>query len=1133
MRLYKILCILVVVTLCSFAALAAAAPSVTVKNAGSVPSSDHIILNFSERMDASTMTTGNITVNNGLTIASIISNDNGQNKEFKVTFAEKTIPAMEYRILFSNAVVSDVGRLTLTNKTAIFDISRNVFIHEQCIDFSNIFESSQGVSVGESPTPNFPNAINIPAGNSFITYKFDGEISWFYFQLLVRQTSPALTGTSHVSVEVSADNISYTALTAGASDGDEYELRQNVTPRKISEITGTGFTFTDTLANGFFGARINNNPQYIAKWKELDSNIRYVRINFTNITAANTLYLIESIARYIKPLTLETTIQQYKWDNVKIGGGGFVTGIIFHPTEPDLAYAKTDVGGLYRWDKPNRSWIPLNDMFGVDMHNCYGIDGVALDPNNPDVIYIYVGAFWYFGGGGVYKSTNRGESWTKTGLSLRASSGSSPERVDGECIMVDPNNSNVIYCGTRYDGLFVSNNGGVSWTNVSQIPVGINVNDGNKNQPYVHAGIRTIAYDTASSLAPNGRTSVLYVGVNGHGIYKTTNGGVTWSLMAGSPEKPRRMKVFESDIYVTAGYYDTVIPGTGYFRFQNGAWEDITPEIARDYPICGHEIVRDSEGNLNLFLSVAKATSAGPLYKKTENNDWETVWDLGEAFDHADLSEFMGWSDMRSTFAAALEANPFPEEEGKIELWITDGRGVYRNKDMENPQVKFTAEVQGIEECCLNVITAPHSGEAELFSGIWDFGGYRHTNVSEYSATSLGQVKRGPGVPRSFWHIQTLAFDYCEENPDFVASYTQAANFIADGCVVLSEDNGVNWHDNGWSRTESNKGDVAVSSRLNENGYPTIVAIAYGAVTPAKYSEDFGKTWYNITGLEAYTAYDNSTISKTKFLLASDRVNPDYFYFYDDRSGCLYVSSDGGKSFIKSDTTARPQTNKNPFFQTNVKTKPNSEGEVWVSAYDSGLYKSSDYGQSLDRICGIENVEGFGFGAEAPSTGEVTVFVLGVINNIRGLYRSDDNAKSWILVNDERQQMGVLPTYVEGDRRVFGRVYVGTTGRGILMGEIQENESGITILSKQHNKEMLTASAFLKNNDNIEANGYIVLALYDDDRNLLAVNIDKYKIQSGGQDSVTAAVSINGNHPNTHTKAFLWRDDLTPICDSW
>ncbi|MEJ2066323.1 MAG: hypothetical protein P8X74_24095, partial [Reinekea sp.] len=39
------------------------------------------------------------------------------------------------------------------------------------------------------------------------------------------------------------------------------------------------------------------------------------------------------------------------WDNIKMGGGGYIPGVIYHPTERDVRYARTDMLGVYRWDK--------------------------------------------------------------------------------------------------------------------------------------------------------------------------------------------------------------------------------------------------------------------------------------------------------------------------------------------------------------------------------------------------------------------------------------------------------------------------------------------------------------------------------------------------------------------------------------------------------------------------------------------------------------------------------------------------------------------------------------------------------------------------------------------------------------
>ena len=87
------------------------------------------------------------------------------------------------------------------------------------------------------------------------------------------------------------------------------------------------------------------------------------------------------------------TAQPYVWRAVAMGGGGFVDGIIFHPTAANLMYARTDVGGAYRWDDQKQEWIPLTDWLSYAQGNFTGIESIALDPQDPSRVYMACGTY--------------------------------------------------------------------------------------------------------------------------------------------------------------------------------------------------------------------------------------------------------------------------------------------------------------------------------------------------------------------------------------------------------------------------------------------------------------------------------------------------------------------------------------------------------------------------------------------------------------------------------------------------------------------------------------------------------------------------------------------------------------------
>ena len=91
-----------------------------------------------------------------------------------------------------------------------------------------------------------------------------------------------------------------------------------------------------------------------------------------------------------------------------------------------------------------------------------GCDDIKIDPSNSSNI-------WLSYGGNIYKSTNRGTTFTKlTGYTvptLNANNGS-PAKAYGPYIAIDPNNSNIVYVSTPAQGVQRTLDGGSNWTTV-------------------------------------------------------------------------------------------------------------------------------------------------------------------------------------------------------------------------------------------------------------------------------------------------------------------------------------------------------------------------------------------------------------------------------------------------------------------------------------------------------------------------------------------------------------------------------------------------------------------------------------------------------------------------------------------
>ena len=232
----------------------------------------------------------------------------------------------------------------------------------------------------------------------------------------------------------------------------------------------------------------------------------------------------------------------YEWKSVPIVGGGFVDGIVFHPEAPGIRYCRTDMGGAYRWDAASCQWTPLLDWISLDESNLQGVESIAIDPQNPQNVYIACGTYTSSSNGAILCSYDGGRTFARVDVPFTMG-GNENGRGNGERMMVDPQNGNIIYMGTRLHGLWRSTDKGRSWARVASFP---NVSE--KLNPVDRAawgnrgsGIVCVAYDAQGTRDERG-TRDIYVAVSLMGrenLFVSHDYGESWQPVGGQPMQYR------------------------------------------------------------------------------------------------------------------------------------------------------------------------------------------------------------------------------------------------------------------------------------------------------------------------------------------------------------------------------------------------------------------------------------------------------------------------------------------------------------------------------------------------------------------------------------------------------------------
>lgn len=715
-------------------------------------------------------------------------------------------------------------------------------------------------------------------------------------------------------------------------------------------------------------------------------------------------HLLQAAGLAAIPAWAADTSPAYDWRSLTFGGGGFIDGFVFHPREKGLLYARTDIGGAYRFDTAARRWLPLLDHLGKDDADLMGVLSIAVDPSDANRVYAACGLYTgdWARKAALLASNDRGATWQTHELGLRLA-GNGPGRGTGERLQVDPRRPERLLLGTTQDGLLQSTDRGQRFSKLGGFPA---------------------RHVSLVLFAPTART--LYAGSHDQpGLFVSTDDGASFTRIAELPAQAPQRAAFGLDgsLYVSfavgdagtaanPGYAKT---GSVWRRAPDGRWRDITPVKPRNGDSFGYSgLDVDAKRPGRVVVSTIERWSSGDeIYLSDDFGASWTPLSPRSTFDastHPWLQAYQAKTQHKQGhWLADFKIDP---HDGDHAVYGT-GYGLWMTGNLGSAKVNWAFTVDNLEETAVLGLESPNGGAALLAA------------MGDVSGAAWDDLNQGPKNGLFLPAGETCrSVSFAELNPGIVARTSDAA--VNGG--YWSPDGGASWRPFGPSSRNAktpegwtaSSGQVAVSAK---GGFFLWAPDKQAAL----FSRDRGKTW-NLS--QGWPAERDVTLTPV-----ADRAVEGVFYVLDRANGRILVSVDGGASFLPS-VTGLPKLES--WRSAQLVCAPGQARNLWLATHE-GLVHIPGVGAKARTIRGVAEPWRVAIGKAAPGANDHAVYVWGKVavgggDAVEGLFRSIDGAASFQRINDDRHRYGRLNA-LAADPLEFGVVYLAPEGRGVIIGK--------------------------------------------------------------------------------------------------